>query len=520
MSLFSKGNIDTVNRTAGKTPQVMVKPVSVTGLKGKLDKISNEVRNYFADSEAILISTAESLHNYIDSVIEAGVAGIDTETTGLDRINDTMIGASLYYPGGIECYIPINHRDPIFEERYKGQLTFEEVAREFKRLESSSVNLIFANADFDLAMIYKDLKVDLIERCYYDVILAWRCLKENERDNALKVLYNKYVLKGKGDPKKFSDFFSPRDFPFCKPDVAGLYAANDAKITYDLFMWQLPYITPDNPKCKKHNLENIASLIWNVELPLIKVCQKMHRVGMYIDKNTANVLINRYNEEYRSEMDKLQRMVDDLLKEKADNMFKTNRPFNTGADFNPNSTPHVKYLLYDLMHIPQLAELKKQSTDKRVLTDVNLPVTNQILKVRSLKTLISTFVEKLPNATTSDSRIHAQFRQIGADTGRFSSADPNMQNIPSHAIDIRHMFRATACDSKLLDCVENDGYIYLSCSKFNEVETQRGYVCMKNIHVHDKVKILEDGKEVWTIVEKISDSDKDPGVCDAVFRLQ
>ena len=58
------------------------------------------------------------------------------------------------------------------------------------------------------------------------------------------------MLKGKGDPKKFSDFFTAQLFPYCKPEVAKLYAANDAKITYELFKWQLPYVTKDHPKCK------------------------------------------------------------------------------------------------------------------------------------------------------------------------------------------------------------------------------------------------------------------------------
>ena len=77
------------------------------------------------------------------------------------------------------------------------------------------------------------------------------------------------------------------------------------------------------------------------------------------------------------------------------------------------------------------------------MNEINLPVTNQILKVRSLSVLINTFVDKLPNSVARDGRIHGQFKQIGADTGRMSSAEPNLQNIPSHAVDIRHMFRAT-----------------------------------------------------------------------------
>ena len=443
MGLFSSAQIDAINQVAAKSKELTapVKSISRRNINSELNEMSQAVLDYFPDSPAILIESVEQLHDYVTKAIESGYSGIDTETTGLDRIKDTIVGASLYYPGGVECYIPMKHLVPIFDEPYKGQLSYEDVGMEFQRLADSNIKLIFANADFDLAMIYKDLKVDLNDRCYYDVILAWRCLKENEPNNQLKVLYNKYVMRGKGDPKKFSDFFTPQMFPYCKPEVAKLYAANDAKITYDLFKWQLPYVTKDHPKCKKAHLEKIADLLWNVELPLIPVCQNLHRLGMYVDKTTASTLISRYKALREYQMSKLSAMVDDELDKSTTISVLGKKPFTSGSTFNPNSPPHVKYLLYTVMNLPQ--GKNGGSTDKNVLGELNLPITSQILKVRSIDVLINTFVDKLPNTTTSDNRIHARFNQIGAATGRLSSSEPNMMNIPSHATDIRHMFRAT-----------------------------------------------------------------------------
>lgn len=431
-----------INEVAERTKQLnkeKPKAVRVSTVNAELNEMSKAVQEYFKDSKAILIRTKDQLHDYVTSCIEAGYAGIDTETTGLDRQNDWIVGASLYYPGGVECYIPMKHLVPIFESPYKGQLSYQEVSEEFKRMENSSIRLIFANADYDLAMIYKDLKVDFCDRFYYDVILAWRCLKENEIHNDLKFLYNKYVLKGKGDPKRFSDFFSVKLFPFSDPEIAKLYAANDAKITYDLFKWQLPYVTESHHKCKKAHLEAISRLIWDLEMPMVKVCQNMHRTGMYIDKNVANALKKRYREDYNKEMKKLQDMVQEII-DNSTVSYSGKRPFTRGSDFNPGSPPQVKYLVYDLLQVPKG---NSSGTGKEVLNEINLPVTNQILKVRSLSVLINTFVDKLPNSVARDGRIHGQFKQIGADTGRMSSAEPNLQNIPSHAIDIRHMFRAT-----------------------------------------------------------------------------
>lgn len=489
MGLFSVSQIEQINKIAEQSKRLSepVKAASSRGMNDALNKMSQSVIEYFKDSPAILITDVDQLHSYVDKCIEYGYAGIDTETTGLDRIKDTIVGASLYVPGQPECYIPSKHLVPIFDTPYKHQLSYEEIRREFQRLADSGVRLIFANADFDLSMIYKDLKVDLCDACYYDVILAWRCLKEDEKDNSLKGLYNKYCLRGKGDPMKFRDFFTPKLFPYCKPEVAGLYAANDAKITFELFKWQLPYVTKDHPKCKKNKLESIADLVWNVEFPLIKVCQNMHRTGIYLDKDIANVLKLRYRNRKQSELAKLSDMVDsEIAKSNYTYSFGAARPFLSGKDFNPNSPVHVKHLLYDIMGVDSNGH--GTSTDKNVLGELNLPVTNQILKVRSLDVLINTFVDKLPNATTADGRIHCNFKQMGAATGRMSSENPNTQNIPSHATDIRHMFRATP------------GYVMLS-SDYSQQEPKITAFVSQDPHM---VKAFKDGQDIYASIASLS----------------
>lgn len=522
MGLFSTTDLAKIQQVAEKSKKLTessAKSVKATGLVDELTKISNSVSEYFADSPAILIQSAAELHNYITDAIQSGYVGIDTETTGLDRINDTIVGASLYYPGGVECYIPMKHLIPIFDEPYKNQLSYEEVGQEFSRFVSAKTKMIFANADFDLSMIFKDLHVDMCDICYYDVILAWRCLKENEPDNALKVLYSKYVLKGNGDPKKFSDFFTPQMFPYCKPEIAKLYAANDAKITYELFKWQLPYVTKDHPKCKKAKLEAIADLVWGVEFPLIKVCQRMHRCGMYVDKRTSAVLLKRYSEIEKEEIGKLSDMVDETLQKANLSISQLGKaPFTSGKAFNPKSPPHVKYLLYTVMNLPSSG---KESTGKEVLNELNLPITNQILKVRSLNVLINTFVEKLPKETTPDSRIHAQFKQAGAGTGRMSSASPNLQNIPSHAIDIRHMFRATPAEHKIIDCDNTDDEISVDVSRFSKVtKPDKSFIKVEDLSIGDEVILLDNKKEVTGIVKEISIADSDKSLRHVIFRLQ
>jgi DNA polymerase-1 len=458
MGLFSQDQMEQINAVAAKSKEVL-KPIqvskSITSSQHEIDESTRAVIEYFGDSPAILITSVDELHDYVTKAIESGYCGIDTETTGLDRIHDTIVGCSLYYPGGVECYIPNRHMVPIFETPYKNQLTYEEVSKELHRFIITDTKMIFANADFDLAMIYKDYKVDLIPVCYYDVILAWRCLKEDEPKNGLKQLYSKYVMGGKTDPKKFSDFFSPKLFPYCKPDVAKLYAANDAKITYELFRWQLPYVTKSHPKCQKNHLEKIADLVWNIEFPMIRICALMHRVGVYFDNSTSTVLKLRYHTQLDKEVAILSDMVQEVISQ-ADAVTVSKSPFKSGRDFNQGSPPQVKYLLTKLMG------LDIESTDKTELKKLNLPITNQLLKVRSLGVLINSFVDKLPGMVGDDNRVHSTFKSVGADTGRMASADPNVQNIPSHALDIRHQFRATPAMEMISDCDDSDGEVKIT----------------------------------------------------------
>lgn len=506
-SLFSASQIDKINAVAAKSKEVLNKPkaVKVTS-NSTLEAMSQAVIEYFKDSPAILITTEEELSDYVDKCIEAGYAGIDTETTGLDRINDHIVGFSLYYPGGVEAYIPCKHMVPIFDTPRNNQLSYETCGRQVLRLVTNKVKLILANADFDIAMIYKDFKVDIIPAVYYDVILAWRVLKENEPHNQLKVLYNKYVLKGKGDPKQFTDFFDVKLFPYCKPEIAKLYAANDAKITYELYKWQLPFVTKTHPLCKKHHLEQLADIVWSIEIPMIKPCAWMNRHGVYFDSNSSEKIKIRYQLEYAKELEVMRNMVQKLIDEK-DTPHNPKRPFKTAATFNPNGPKDTQYMLYDLLQlpIPQSGKNKgKKVTSKEAIQEINLPETNQLLKVRSLSTLIGTFTEKLPNAMAPDHRIHARFNSIGAATGRMSSADPNLQNIPSHHKDIRHNFRATPSLNKVYSCKydENKNLTALIDS-LDKVDTTNGKCYVKDLKSSDKVKALANTDEIDLIVDDV-----------------
>lgn len=500
MGLFSSAVTDKINKIAAKSNEQLQPAVAANtrSMNDDLNRISNMVVEYFKDSPAILITTKDQLHDYVTKCIEVGYAGIDTETTGLDRIKDKIVGASLYTPGLPECYIPMKHVVPIFDTLYKDQLTYEEVGEEFQRLSDEKVKLIFANADFDLAMIYKDLKVDLTDAFYYDVITAWRCLREDEKDNTLKGLYAKYVKKGKIDPKKFSDFFPPKLFPNCKPQVAKLYAANDAKITYELFLWQLPYVTATHEKCKKNHLEKIANLVWNIEFPLVKVCAMLHRRGVFLDDSISALLHERYSSALHKDEAELARLIQELIDTK-DTASNRSRPFRTGADFNPNSNPHVKYL------VEKLLGKSAKSTGKDVLEELNHPAAKAVLKVRGDVKLLGTYVDKMPRIVGPDHRIHGTFKALGAATGRMASDSPNMQNIPSKSHDIRHMFRATPEQVEKIELVlSENNTLSITLRSWDMVPTSGGLKKVKDLQETDIVIMNEGVLEVKCKVTSIT----------------
>ena len=148
MGLFFPEDEDKINAVAAKSKEVL-KPIkiskSVTSSQHEIDESTKAVLEYFGDSPALLITNVSQLHEYVLKAIESGYCGIDTETTGLDRIHDTIVGVSLYYPDGVECYIPCKHLVPIFETPYKNQLTYEEVGAELQLFVEANTKMIFAN---------------------------------------------------------------------------------------------------------------------------------------------------------------------------------------------------------------------------------------------------------------------------------------------------------------------------------------------------------------------------------------
>ena len=234
---------------------------------------------------------------------------------------------------------------------------------------------------------------------------------------------------------------------------------------------------------------------------MIKVCAMMHRNGMYFDDRVAQVVAKRYHNKYNQELADLHSMVQDLIDDK-DTPNNRKRPFATGKDFNPTSPKHVQYLCYSLLQLPNV----EGSTGKEVLRDFGLPQTDKVLAVRSLSVLINSFVDKLRVVASGyDGRVHAQFKSVGADTGRMSSNSPNLQNIPSHATDIRHMFRATPEVDENVEVQGNS----ITLKYYDRVETADGFVPCGKLKASDTLYLTDDSDQTHIVAVQNVDIDND-----------
>lgn len=435
----------------------------------------------------IVINSVDELHDYMTKCIDNGVISIDTETTGLDPILDKIVGLCLYSPNLQAAYVPINHTSYVTGARSTGQLTEQEVGDELKILETANIDIIMFNAKFDIRVIRNQLNVYLT--CTWDCYLAARLMNENEPSNALKKLHSKYVLNGE-DEFTFEELFNGLTFDKIPVNVAYIYAAHDAIITYELYEFQKKYLYYE-PNCSnddRNGMNGVAWVFFNIEMPCIKVVCDMEDNGVLFDMNYAHELSEKYNKAMQEKSDKFYSLCENY-KTEIEN-FRLNNP-NAKIDnpINIASTTQIAILLYDILEIEPPDAKSPRGTGEAILQKIDNPIAKAILDYREISKLVSTYIDKLPNCVNpKDGRIHCSFNQYGADTGRFSSSDPNLQNIPSHNKDIRKMF------------VASDGYVLMS----SDYSQQEPKVMTQMCGDPKMIKAYQEGKDLYAEIAALS----------------
>lgn len=456
MDLFSIPGIpstkETDKRILNKTAKKPSKVVAKTG-KSLTERISNIKRTVEENlgeykEKYDCIRDIDKLEEYIDKCIENRVAAIDTETTGLNPMLDNIVGFSLYTPGQKAIYVPLNHIDYITNVKVSNQIPIEKVKIQLQALKNARVKLIMFNAKFDIRVIRHQVGVYL--EAYWDGYIAQKLLNENEPENGLKALHKKYVLKNQKDAFAFSDLFEKITFDLIPINSGYIYAARDAEVTYELYKYQEQFLDKDSPKCKEKDLLDVADVYRNIEMPLINVVADMEDNGIKVDVDYLHQLSEKYNKlllEKEAEFYKLC----DKYNDKIEAYRKANPNNKLSSMINIASSTQIAILIYDILGEKSVPRQPARGTGEEVLKAINNEFCKAILEYREVAKLISTYIDKMENVINpNDGKVHCVFNQYGAATGRFSSQDPNMQNIPSHNKDIRKMF------------VADDGYVLMS----------------------------------------------------------
>lgn len=428
--------------------------ISIKGGGGLLERIStitamvNKNLGKYADQYEV-IRDEEVLEKYIDDCIEQGIISIDTETNSLDPITCTLAGLCLYTTGNKAVYIPLHHVSYVTGIEIENQVSDEFATAQMQRLVDNKVKVIMFNAKFDIRVIKNQLGVELIP--HWDCYIGARLLNENEPENNLKALHKKYCLNGEGDAFTFDTLFKGIPFTHIPVNTGYLYAARDAEITYEYYEFQRPFLTENDPVCIERDLTGPAFVFNHIEMPLINIVAEMEDNGIAFDFDFADSLSKEYNAKLKEAEDKFYKECD-KFGEALDN-YRERRGAANKLEYpiNISSPTQIAIMLYDVLEIKPVDKEKPRGTGEEILQKIDHPVAKAILEYRGVAKLLSTYIDKMPTIVNPKTkRIHASFNQMGADTGRFSSSDPNMQNIPSHNDEIRKMFRAS------------EGYVLLS----------------------------------------------------------
>jgi len=410
--LFNQGasTTSTINEVATETETTTL----------NLNNISNTTHEY------ILVETDEQLNNVLNDLLQQPEVCFDTETSSLDKIDNNIVGFSFSYKAQHGYYIACPEN---FDEAKRLLEIFKPV------FESESITKIIQNIKFDLSILQMyglGLKGPI-----FDTMLAHYLIEPDLRHGMdfLSGVYLNYepisieTLIG----KKGKNQLSMRDVELEKIKE---YAVEDTDITFQLKQKLAPQVIA----CEAEKL------LFELEQPLVPVLANMEREGVKINKQ----FLNDYSVELQKEITQLEKRIIELA----------------GVDFNIASPKQLGEVLFDHLKLDPKAKKTKTGqyqTGEDVLQTLNEhEIIRCILEVRQLQKLKSTYVDALPeliNQTTG--RLHTSFNQAVAATGRLSSNNPNLQNIPIRTEKGREVRKAFIA--------RNEEYVLLSAD-YSQIE--------------------------------------------------
>ena len=412
------------------------------------------------DSKSIYqrIESFEELKLLVEKMMKQEIVAFDTETEGLNALETDIVGISFSWQKGIGYYLPIKNNKSAHEKSF-------EILRPF--FESTEIIKVGHNIKFDIQVLHKyNVKVS---SPIYDTMVAHYLINPDMRHN-LDTLSESYLnyspisiesLIG----KKGKNQISMRDVTI---DKITDYASEDADITL-----QLKSIFD-----KEIEVNNLSKIFYDIEIPMINVLSEMETEGIKIDTS----YLEKLDKEFEEDLEKLKKEI-----------FK-----KSGEEFNLNSPKQLGEILFDKLKLvskPKKTKTGQYSTSEEVLSSLanDHKIIEDILEWRSLDKLQNTYVKSLPNEVSSlTNRVHSSFNQTVTTTGRLSSNNPNLQNIPIRTANgqkIRRAFIPRGSDYILMAADYSQIELRVIASMSNEKNMIDAFVNNQDIHTMTASKI-------------------------------
>lgn len=358
------------------------------------------------------ISTSEQLQTWVKRLHKAKCFALDTETTSLRVMQAKLVGISIALGAGDAAYIPLLHSDG------SAQLGVDEVLGALQPiLQDKNKCMVGQNIKFDFKVLQQ---AGLRLECQlWDTMLASYVLNSARRSHSLDALAQELLAY---QTITYEDVVGKGAKQICFSEVgveaATQYAAEDADITWQLYEVLAAYLADE---------KTLQKVFFEVEMPLMLVLAEMELVGVLVDP----ALLAQQSRNLAQRIGRLQKKIYEYA----------------GAEFNIASPKQLQTILYEKLQLPVL---KKTPTGQpatsepilqRLAAEHELP--QMVLDFRSLSKLKSTYTDSLPQQIDRETgRVHTAYHQTGTSTGRLSSSDPNLQNIPVRSADGRKVRQA------------------------------------------------------------------------------
>lgn len=400
---FVKNNIES-NSLASRIEKLF--PVqSELSIPDVSEKINIKTSTNTSTSTYKTILNEKDLDEFLSTV--KNILALDTETTGLNQMEDKIVGISLAADSSHGVYIPIRHRKKsgdLFDTDViiPDQLSIDTVKRKiWPLLINPKIVKVGHNLKYDFHILSNEGWDTAAISPIDDTMLMSYVLHGSLHSHGLDELAKIYLDH---ENIHFGSLFATNDkekhFAELDIDVASPYAAEDSYICFGLY---------ELFKEKIDKNEKLKKLYENCDLPLLPILLKIERTGVLVDKSRLNHLSKIFHEQLTG----LEKEIWDIV----------------GHEFNIGSPKQLATVLFDEL---KLSDNKKHSTDADTLTELQdtHPIIEKVLNWRSIAKLAGTYTDALPRQIGRDGRIHTTYLQTSTNTGRLSSRDPNLQNIP------------------------------------------------------------------------------------------